>query len=64
MSYEFTKGLFRSFASLDDKPANIKDSVMSPAGTTASGIEKLEERGVRSAFIKAIKEAYEKSQQI
>jgi pyrroline-5-carboxylate reductase len=37
---------------------------MSPAGTTASGVEKLEESGVRSAFIKAIKEAYEKSQKI
>jgi pyrroline-5-carboxylate reductase len=64
MSYEFTKGLFKSYASLDDKPANIKDSVMSPAGTTASGYEKLEENGVRNAFIKAIKSAYEKSQQI
>jgi len=64
MSYEFTKGLFKSYASLEDKPADIKDSVMSPAGTTASGYEKLEENGVRNAFIKAIKSAYEKSQQI
>jgi len=64
MSYEFTKGLFKSFASLEDKPADIKDAVMSPAGTTASGYEKLEENGVRNAFIKAIKSAYEKSQKI
>jgi pyrroline-5-carboxylate reductase len=37
---------------------------MSPAGTTATGIEKLEENGVRNSFIKAIKGAYEKSQKI
>jgi pyrroline-5-carboxylate reductase len=64
LSYEFTKGLFKSFASLNEKPANIKDAVMSPAGTTATGIEKLEENGIRNAFIKAIKGAYEKSQKM
>jgi pyrroline-5-carboxylate reductase len=64
LSYEFTKGLFKSYASLEDKPANIKDSVMSPAGTTASGYEKLEENSVRYSFIKAIKSAYDKSQKI
>jgi pyrroline-5-carboxylate reductase len=37
---------------------------MSPAGTTASGYEKLEENGVRNSFIKAIKSAYDKSQEI
>jgi len=64
MSYEFTKGLFKSYASLEDKPANIKDAVMSPAGTTATGYEILEENGVRNAFIKAVKSAYDKSQKI
>ncbi|RUM58169.1 MAG: pyrroline-5-carboxylate reductase, partial [Nautilia sp.] len=64
MSYQFTKGLFKSFAALDDKPADIKDSVMSPAGTTAEGYKILEENRVRSAFINAIKGAYEKSQKI
>ena len=64
MSYELTKGLFKSYASLDDKPANIKDSVMSPAGTTASGYEALENNKTRYAFIEAIKKAYEKSQKM
>jgi len=64
MSYQFTKGLFKSYVSLDDKPADIKDSVMSPAGTTAEGYKILEENRVRSAFIDAIKGAYEKSQKI
>jgi len=64
LSYELTAGLFKSFASIDKKPSEIKDSVMSPAGTTASGYEKLEEGSVRNSFIKAIKSAYEKSQKI
>ena len=64
LSYKLTKGLFRSFSAIDKKPADIKDSVMSPAGTTASGYEVLEEGSVRNSFIKAIKSAYEKSQKI
>ena len=64
MSYSLTRGLFRSFSAIDKKPADIKDSVMSPAGTTASGYEVLEEGSVRNSFIKAIKSAYEKSQKI
>ena len=64
LSYELTKGLFRSFSAIDKKPSDIKDSVMSPAGTTASGYEALEEGNVRNSFIKAIKSAYNKSQKI
>jgi len=64
MSYQLTQGLFESFSAIDKKPADIKDSVMSPAGTTASGYEMLEENNIRNGFIKAIKSAYEKSQKI
>ena len=64
LSYKLTKGLFKSFSAIDKKPSDIKDSVMSPAGTTASGYEALEEGNVRNSFIKAIKSAYEKSQKI
>jgi len=64
LSYELTAGLFHSFAAINKKPSEIKDSVMSPAGTTASGYESLEEGNVRNSFIKAIKSAYEKSQKI
>jgi len=64
LSYELTAGLFKSFSSIEKKPSDIKDSVMSPAGTTASGYEALEEGNVRNSFIKAIKSAYEKSQKI
>jgi len=64
LSYRLTSGLFKSFSAIEKKPSDIKDSVMSPAGTTASGYEALEENGVRNSFIKAIKNAYEKSQKI
>ncbi len=57
-----TQGLFLSFAALSDEhPALIKDQVMSPAGTTAAGIQALERQGVRSAFIEAVMEAFKKT---
>ena len=57
-----TAGLFRSYAALaDTPPAAIKDAVMSPAGTTAAGYGALEDRGVRGAFIEAVRRAYERS---
>ena len=57
------QGLFHGTASLLDKnhPAMIKDSVMSPGGTTAAGYAKLEEAGVRDAMIKAVEAAYLKA---
>ncbi|NPA55693.1 MAG: pyrroline-5-carboxylate reductase [Epsilonproteobacteria bacterium] len=64
ISYELTQGLFESFSAIDKSPSVIKDSVMSPAGTTASGYATLEDNKVRSAFIKAIRDAYNKSQQM
>ncbi|MCR8696589.1 MULTISPECIES: pyrroline-5-carboxylate reductase dimerization domain-containing protein [Campylobacter] len=52
-----TSGLFNSFATLIENrhPALIRDSICSPAGTTIEGVCKLEEAGVRTAFIEAIK---------
>jgi pyrroline-5-carboxylate reductase len=59
-----TKGLFKSFAVIDEKYAIIKNSVMSPKGTTAEGIFSLEEDGVRGKIIKAVRRTYEKSKKI
>ncbi len=57
-----TKGLFASYAALADMhPAAIKESVMSPGGTTAAGIKALEAKAVRAAFIDAITAAYERT---
>ena len=53
---ELVSGLFDSVRVLlaSSHPALLKESVCSPAGTTIEGIAKLEEKGVRSAFIEAV----------
>lgn len=66
ISTQLVQGLFESMASLleNNHPAIIKDSVMSPSGTTAQGYAKLEEAGVRDAMIKAVQSAYDKANEI
>ena len=63
LSTQLVQGLFSGTASLlkHSHPAIIKDSVMSPGGTTAPGYAKLEESGVRNAMIKAVEEAHKKA---
>ena len=63
LSTQLVQGLFSGTASLlkHSHPAIIKDSVMSPGGTTAAGYAKLEESGVRNAMIKAVEEAHKKA---
>jgi len=57
------KGLFSGFAPMlqNTKPSEIKDSVMSPGGTTASGYASMEKSGVRYGMIEAINSAYQKA---
>ena len=59
-------GLFDGFGALvsHDNPADIKDGVMSPGGTTAAGYAALEHGGVRSAMMKAIEDAYAKAKEL
>jgi len=61
---DITNSLFKGFAPLiaSNHPAIIKDSVMSPAGTTAAAYGALEEGAVRSSFIKAVGEAFRVTQ--
>lgn len=63
LSRQLVQGLFSGTASLLEQshPAIIKDSVMSPGGTTAAGYAKLEEGAVRDSMIKAIGAAYSKA---
>lgn len=66
-SNELIEGLFEGYAKLLKTVAHsstIKDSVMSPGGTTAAGIGKLEEGAVRDSMIKAVEAAYEKACEI
>lgn len=59
-----TNSLFKGFAPLiaSNHPAVIKDSVMSPGGTTAAAYAMLEEGAVRSSFIKAVGAAFKVTQ--
>ncbi|MGA1932788.1 pyrroline-5-carboxylate reductase [Arcobacter sp. YIC-464] len=61
--YELVQGLMEGTAKLlkSNHPAIIKDSVMSPGGTTAAGVAELEEGAVRDSMIKAVNKAYEKA---
>ena len=63
ISTQLVQGLFSGTASLlkHSHPAIIKDSVMSPGGTTAAGYAQLEEAGVRNAMIKAVECAFDKA---
>ena len=60
------KGLFSGFGKLIQEihPALLKDSVMSPGGTTAAGYAALEDGSVRSACMDAVQQAYERAKEL
>ena len=60
------RGLFSGFGTLIQEvhPALLKDAVMSPGGTTASGYTALEEGNVRASCIDAIEKAYKRAKEL
>jgi pyrroline-5-carboxylate reductase len=50
-------GAAEMLATTSEHPAVLREMVTSPAGTTMAGLRELENRGVRSAFIEAVRAA-------
>jgi pyrroline-5-carboxylate reductase len=45
-------------------PAELRDLVTSPAGTTAAGLQAMERAGIRAALVDGIIDAYERAQEL
>lgn len=60
------RGLFEGFGTLiqTTQPSFLKDSVMSPGGTTAAGYATLEKSNVRYGCMEAITTAYERAKSL
>ncbi len=64
LAAQTVKGGAEMVLSTGSHPAELKDMVASPAGTTIAGIAELENNAFRSAVIKAVKKAAERSEEL
>ncbi len=49
---------------LGKHPAELRNMVTSPGGTTAAGLQVLEDAGLRGAIIQAVEAAYERAKEL
>lgn len=64
MAVQTMLGSARYAQSSGKHPAELKNQVTSPGGTTTEGLRALEEAGVRAAFTRAVEAAYEKAKKL
>jgi pyrroline-5-carboxylate reductase len=64
MVLQTVRGAARYAQSSGRHPADLRNQVTSPGGTTAEGLLALEEAGVRAAFAQAVIAAYERARQL
>ncbi|NLM68851.1 MAG: pyrroline-5-carboxylate reductase [Firmicutes bacterium] len=64
LAAQTVQGAARMVLETEKHPAELKDMVASPAGTTIRGLDVLEEKGFRSALIKAVQAGAERSREL
>lgn len=64
LAAQTVKGGAEMVLSSGKHPAQLKDMVCSPAGTTIAGVAELEDNAFRSAVIRAVKAAAERSEEL
>ncbi|MFW6294637.1 MAG: pyrroline-5-carboxylate reductase [Halanaerobium sp.] len=64
LAAQTVKGGAEMILKTDKHPAELKDMVTSPAGTTINGVASLESNSFRSAVIKAVSKAAERSEEL
>jgi len=64
LAAQTVKGGAEMVLSSGKHPAELKDMVTSPAGTTITGVAELEKSAFRSAVISAVEKAAERSEEL
>ena len=64
LSVQTVLGAATLLAQGDDGPEALRAAVTSPGGTTAAGLQVLEQRGLRAAFLDAVAAASERSREL
>jgi pyrroline-5-carboxylate reductase len=64
MAIQTVLGTARLLSEQGEHPANLKDKVSSPGGTTIAGIASLEAKGFRGAVIEAVASATQRSKEL